>query len=194
MEVELVLLTHGFKPSWWKIWNLRQKYGVAQVKLLQAPRTLSLGACLNLCVVESSGAILTKMDDDDYYGPHYLRDQVNALMFSGADVVGKLAHYMYIQGRNVSIQRFKGMEHRFHHMVIGSTIMAKRSVFDRHRFPELGRGEDTAFLRSVSDAGAKFTPPTDITTSSTGRVPATHGLLPTIGSFPRETSSSGATR
>ncbi|MDO5865862.1 MULTISPECIES: glycosyltransferase [Paenarthrobacter] len=156
VEVELVLLTHGFKPSWWKIWNLRQKYGVAQVKLLQAPRTLSLGACLNLCVVESSGAILTKMDDDDYYGPHYLRDQVNALMFSGADVVGKLAHYMYIQGRNVSIQRFKGMEHRFHHMVIGSTIMAKRSVFDRHRFPELGRGEDTAFLRSVSDAGGKI--------------------------------------
>ncbi|ERI36203.1 glycosyltransferase [Arthrobacter sp. TES] len=156
VDVELVLLTHGFKPSWWKIWKLRQKYGVEQVKLLQAPRTLSLGACLNLCVGEASGAILTKMDDDDYYGPHYLRDQVNALMYSGADVVGKLAHYMYIQGRNASIQRFKGMEHRFHHMVIGATIMAKRSVFDRHRFPELGRGEDTAFLRSVSDAGGRI--------------------------------------
>lgn len=153
VEVELVLLTHGFRPSWWKIRKLRQKYGVSQVKLLQAPRTLSLGACLNLCVTESTGAILTKMDDDDYYGPHYLRDQANALMYSGADVVGKLAHYMYIESRNASLLRFKGMEHRFHHMVIGATIMAKRSVFERHQFEEIGRGEDTAFLRSVSEGG-----------------------------------------
>ncbi|MDR6639847.1 glycosyltransferase [Paenarthrobacter nitroguajacolicus] len=156
VNVELVLLTHGFKPSWWKIWRLRRKYGVRQVTLLHEPRSVTLGTCLNLCVAASSGSILTKMDDDDYYGPNYLQDQVNALMFSDADVVGKLAHYMYIEGRNATLLRFKNMEHRFGHMVIGATIMARRSVFERHPFKELGRGEDTAFMRAVSDDGGKI--------------------------------------
>lgn len=156
IDVELVLLTHGFKPSWWRIWRLRRKYGVRKVTLLHEPRTVSLGTCLNLCVAASSGAILTKMDDDDYYGPNYLRDQVNALMFSGADVVGKLAHFMYIESRNATLLRFNHMEHRFSHMVIGATIMAKKSVFERYPFEELGRGEDTAFMRAVSDAGGKI--------------------------------------
>lgn len=156
VDVELVLLTHGFKPSWWKIWRLRRKYGVRQVTLLHEPRTVSLGSCLNLCVAAATGAVLTKMDDDDYYGPHYLRDQVNALMFSGADVVGKLAHFMYIESRNATVLRFNHMEHRFSHMVIGATIMAKKATFVRFPFEELGRGEDTAFMRAVSDAGGKI--------------------------------------
>lgn len=156
VDVELVLLTHGFKPSWWKIWRLRRKYRVRQVTLLHEPRTVSLGSCLNLCVAAATGAILTKMDDDDYYGPHYLRDQVNALMFSGADVVGKLAHFMYIESRNATLLRFNHMEHRFSHMVIGATIMARKATFERFPFEELGRGEDTAFMRAVSDAGGKI--------------------------------------
>lgn len=156
VDVELVLLTHGFRPGWWRIWRLRRKYGVRRVTLLNAPTTVSLGACLNLCVSAAGGTILTKMDDDDYYGPHYLRDQVNALMYSGADVVGKLAHFMYIAGRNASLLRFDHLEHRFAHMVMGPTIMAKKRVFERHPFQEIGRGEDTAFLRSVTDAGGKI--------------------------------------
>lgn len=156
VDVELVLLTHGFKPNRWKIWRLRRKYGVRQVTLLHEPRTVSLGSCLNLCVAAATGAVLTKMDDDDYYGPHYLRDQLNALMFSGADVVGKLAHYMYIESRNASVLRFNHLEHRFSHMVIGATIMAKKATFRRFPFEELGRGEDTAFMRAVSDSGGKI--------------------------------------
>ncbi|WP_284975489.1 glycosyltransferase [Arthrobacter sp. efr-133-TYG-104] len=154
--VELVLLTHGFKPSWLKIWRLRRRYGVRRVTLLHAPSTDSLGDCLNQCVAASTGSILTKMDDDDYYGAHYLRDQVNALMYSGAQVVGKLAHFMYISSANAALLRFGHMEHRFSHIVMGPTIMAERSTFEQHPFENLGRGEDTAFLRSVTDAGGKI--------------------------------------
>ncbi len=41
-------------------------------------------------------------------------------------------------------------------MVIGATIMAKKEIFERYPFEELGRGEDTAFMRAVSDAGGKI--------------------------------------
>ncbi|MFE4080488.1 glycosyltransferase [Paenarthrobacter sp. YIM B13468] len=156
VEVELVLLTHGFKPSASTIQRLSKKYNVTQLTLLEEPESLSLGACLNRCVAESTGAVLTKMDDDDYYGPDYLRDQVNALQYSGADVVGKLAHFMFISSRNAAVYRFGHMEHRFSHMVMGPTIMAKRSVFEEHPFEDRSRGEDTAFLNAVTQAGGKI--------------------------------------
>ncbi len=156
VDVELVLLTHGFSPDCKDIQQLQDKFGVPHLKLLEEPESTSLGACLNLCAAAATHPVLTKMDDDDYYGPHYLRDQLNALDYSGADVVGKLAHFMYIASRNASLYRFGHMEHRFGHMVMGPTIMAKREVFEQHPFEEMDRGEDTAFLRAVADGGGKI--------------------------------------
>ncbi|BCW46626.1 glycosyltransferase [Arthrobacter sp. StoSoilB5] len=156
VDVELVLLTHGFTPETSTIEGLREKYNVPKLTLLEAPESLSLGACLNLCVAASKGSVLTKMDDDDYYGPDYLKDQLNALMYSGADVVGKFAHFMFISSRNAAVYRFGHMEHRFSHMVMGPTIMANRSVFEKNPFEERSRGEDTAFLNAVTESGGRI--------------------------------------
>ena len=156
VEVELVLLTHGFDPDISEIERLRHTYNVKELTLLKEPETTSLGACLNVCVKAARYPVLTKMDDDDYYGPNYLLDQTNALMYSGADVVGKLAHFMYIGSRNAAVLRFDHMEHRFSHMVMGPTIMARRELFQKHPFEDRNRGEDTEFLRSVAESGGKI--------------------------------------
>ena len=37
------------------------------------------------------------MDDDNFYGTHYLTDLVRALDYSGADVVGKWAHLVHLE-------------------------------------------------------------------------------------------------
>ena len=55
---------------------------------------LTLGECLNRCVEASTGAVLTRMDGEDYYAPNYLVDLLHALTYSGADVVGKQSHYI----------------------------------------------------------------------------------------------------
>ncbi|WP_256212509.1 glycosyltransferase [Arthrobacter sp. yr096] len=156
VEAELVLLTHGFSPSPDEINRLREKYAVKQLILLEEPAASSLGTCLNRCVESSSNPVLTKMDDDDYYGPNYLADQMNALSYSNADVVGKLAHFMYIAAKNAAVLRFDHMEHRFGHMVMGPTIMAHREVFEQHPFENRSRGEDTEFLRAVTNSGGRI--------------------------------------
>lgn len=156
VEAELVLLTHGFRPVEAEIQRLSERYGVKHLTLLEAPKESSLGSCLNQCVDASNNPVLTKMDDDDYYGPNYLADQVNALTYSGADVVGKLAHFMYIASRNAAVLRFDHMEHRFSHMVMGPTIMARREVFEKHPFADRNRGEDSEFLRVVAESGGKI--------------------------------------
>ncbi len=156
VEVEVVLLTHGFEVPEDEVRRLAEKHGVGRFKLLTASRDVTLGECLNRCVAVSTGQVLTKMDDDDYYGPRYLLDLLHALDYSKADVVGKQAHYMYFESNNATALRISHMEHRMTRFVMGPTITASREVFESHPFEALNRGEDTAFLKAVSTAGGSI--------------------------------------
>ncbi|WP_026041097.1 glycosyltransferase family protein [Arthrobacter sp. TB 23] len=153
IDLELVLLTHGFDVSKKKIDELSEKYGLGQVVLLRGDSSLSLGECLNACVAASSGEVLTKMDDDDFYGPRYVSDLVHALGYSGSDIVGKQAHYMYLEASNATLLRFPEKEHRFTRMVMGPTLMGKRDIFTGRPFEAVSRGEDTGFLQSLVEEG-----------------------------------------
>ncbi|GAB3531952.1 glycosyltransferase [Arthrobacter tecti] len=153
VDKELVLLTHGFELADSELMAMQEKYGVENIISLSKDKDISLGLCLNDCVRASNGEVLTKMDDDDFYAPHYLEDQLNALNYSGADVVGKQAHYMYLADRNATLLRFPHKEHRFAQFVMGPTLLATRSVFMEHPFEDRSRGEDTAFLNAVTAEG-----------------------------------------
>ncbi|MBG0739167.1 glycosyltransferase [Paeniglutamicibacter antarcticus] len=152
VEVELVLLTHGFVLEQSELDHLMKRHDVDSVCLLSAAASTPLGECLNLCARASSGEVLTKMDDDDYYGPSYIRDQLHALKFSDSTIVGKQAHYMYLARRNITILRFPHKEHRFTRMIMGPTIMGNRQVFLDVPFRSLGSGEDSAFLEDIISA------------------------------------------
>ncbi|WP_284986353.1 glycosyltransferase [Arthrobacter sp. fls2-241-R2A-172] len=156
VDLELVLLTHGFQISQEEAQSLADKHGVRRFKLLSRPREVSLGECLNLCVEAASGEILTKMDDDDYYGPNYTADLLHALEYSKADVVGKHAHHMHFEKSKMTVLRMPHREHQFSRFVMGPTITARREVFEAHPFEAINRGEDTAFLKTVMAAGGSI--------------------------------------
>ncbi|MFB9714880.1 glycosyltransferase family protein [Arthrobacter methylotrophus] len=156
VNLELVLLAHGFQADPGFLSSLAAAYGVINYRVLSAPGDLTLGECLNLCVEAATGDVLTKMDDDDYYGPHYLADLMYALQYSNADVVGKLAHYMNFSSSRATVLRIPHMEHRFSRLVMGPTITARREVFEANPFEALNRGEDTAFLNSVANSGGSI--------------------------------------
>ncbi|WP_445154082.1 glycosyltransferase family protein [Arthrobacter sp. Hor0625] len=156
VKAELVLLTHGFEADKDRLAHLASVTGVDHYTVLAASPSLTLGECLNLCVKASSGEILTKMDDDDYYAPNYLLDLQFALEYSGADVVGKQAHYMHFEASGATVLRAAHMEHRFSRSVMGPTITAAREVFELNPFEERSRGEDTAFLASVAGNGGSI--------------------------------------
>ncbi|MGO4145609.1 glycosyltransferase [Paenarthrobacter sp. YAF11_1] len=153
VDIELVLLTHGFELDDEAADELAAKHGVQRFKVLSAARELTLGDCLNICVQAATGEVLTKMDDDDYYGPNYLADLLHALDYSQADVVGKLAHHMHFVSNGSTVLRMPHMEHRISRLVMGPTITARRDVFERHPFEPVNRGEDTAFLKAVTQSG-----------------------------------------
>ncbi|MFH5824248.1 glycosyltransferase [Georgenia sp. AZ-5] len=146
---QLLVLAHGFAPDVARVRAQAVDLGIADFRLLEGGAELTLGNCLNRLVDAADGEVVTKMDDDDLYGPHYLSDQIYAMDYSGADVVGKHAHYMYLGERNATVLRFPEREHRYTDLVMGPTLMAHREVLREHRFPDATRGEDTGFLRAV---------------------------------------------
>ncbi|MHA7244482.1 glycosyltransferase family protein [Paeniglutamicibacter antarcticus] len=153
VETELVLLTHGFELDEQDVRAKARDHGIEHLVLLNQPRSITLGACLNLAAAASSGVYVAKMDDDDLYGIHYLQDQAAAHRYSGANVVGKQGHYMYLAERNATLLRFEEREHRFTDLVMGPTIFTTGDLLQEVPFPDLGRGEDTNFLRRVVASG-----------------------------------------
>ncbi|MHA7297078.1 glycosyltransferase family protein [Pseudarthrobacter raffinosi] len=150
---QLVLLTHGFDPADESLQRIARAHDVENFIHLTRSASDSLGTCLNAIVTAADGALVTKMDDDDLYGQHYLRDLVHARSFSGADVVGKSAHYMYLEDSKILIRRFHENEHRFVSQVMGPTITGARELFLEVPFADLTRGEDTDFLSRVRATG-----------------------------------------
>ncbi|WP_131106005.1 glycosyltransferase family protein [Ornithinimicrobium sufpigmenti] len=151
---QLVLVSHGFTlPHWVK--GRARELGLTDVVTHEVDAALTLGECLNAGIARASGDVVAKFDDDDLYGPYYLADQLRALDYSGADVVGKQAHHLLLNGPGVLMVRFPEREHRFTDMVMGPTLMMRRELAVRMPFAARTRGEDTHFLRRVLLAGGR---------------------------------------
>jgi len=154
-DKELVLVAHGFAaPA-----DLRARAaqaGVEHLQIVEVDSALPLGVCLNRGVQAASGDVIAKMDDDDVYGAHYLGDQLAALRYSNADLVGKQAHYLHIRGRDIVICRFPEREHRFTDLVMGPTLMTHRSTLLDNPFAERTLGEDTELQQRLVGSGARI--------------------------------------
>ncbi|WP_129787068.1 glycosyltransferase [Promicromonospora panici] len=153
VELQVALLTHGFEADDADVHARAKEAGVERLELLSASSDVALGSCLNLLLDAADGDVVAKIDDDDLYGPQYLSDQLYALAYSGTEVVGKQAHYMHLEGVDATILRFADREHRYTDRVMGPTIVAAREIATTVRFRALPRGEDTAFLADVVEAG-----------------------------------------
>lgn len=155
VTVQLALLMHGFDEEA-RVRELAAEHGIEDLVVLHADQDVLLGSCLNRLVDAASGDVVAKMDDDDLYGKHYLFDSLQALEYSGADIVGKQAHQMYLESQSAHLVRFPQREHRFTDFVAGPTMVMPRSVALEHRFPDAQIGEDSELLRRVVDAGGRI--------------------------------------
>ncbi|WP_237565245.1 glycosyltransferase family protein [Ornithinimicrobium cavernae] len=153
VDVQLVLLAHGFEPPEAELRALARDLGLADLVVLRADRATTLGANLNALVAASDGDVLAKLDDDDLYGEHYLADSVHALGYSGADLVGKHARFTYLADLNATVLQYPFKEHRWTDLVGGPTMVGPRRTFLENPFEDRTLGEDTTFQRAILAAG-----------------------------------------
>ena len=151
--LQLVLVQHGFTTPSAELKARAADAGVADFCSLTMDVTSTLGACMNAGMAAADGTYVAKMDDDNVYGPHYLTDLVRAFDYTDADVVGKWAHFAYLQGRGVTVLRFPYAEHRYTSLVQGGTIVVRRATALDVGFEDLPRRVDTTFLDNVRALG-----------------------------------------
>ena len=125
-------------------------------RVVEAPEHLPLGAVLNAAAGQASGSLLTKFDDDDLYGPDHLWDLVLAHEFSRAPLVGKGAEFVYLEGSDVTLHRFRGGGERYitTQAIAGGALMITRHCFDAVLgWRPIPRSVDQALIADVVGGG-----------------------------------------
>ncbi|HIZ97717.1 MAG TPA: hypothetical protein H9805_03975 [Candidatus Janibacter merdipullorum] len=154
-DLQVVLVLHGLDVSVAEVETRFRDQGIEQLVVVPADPSLTLGACLNLGIDAADGAHIAKIDDDNFYGRHYLDDLVDAIDFSGAGIAGKWAHYTWLRSTGAVILRFPRSEHRFERLVQGGSILMRGDVARELRFSDLPRAVDTDLLNRAQAAGVR---------------------------------------
>ena len=109
-----------------------------------------LGAVLNAALAASSGKLVTKFDDDDFYGPEHLWDLVLAYEYSRRCLVGKAAEYVHLAHSDRTIHRFQDRSERRTGGLAGGAMMISRHDLDRFLgWREIPAGVDRALIEDV---------------------------------------------
>ncbi|GAA3136923.1 glycosyltransferase [Streptosporangium carneum] len=160
-EVEVLLTLHGFPADHPDVASAVSAYK-GTITVIEADSRLVFGDALNQAAERARGAYLTKMDDDDWYGPEHLSDLLLAHHYSSADLVGSAPEFVYLERIGVTVRRVLTTE-TYTGVVAGGTMLMSRAAFDDvGGFRPIPRTVDGQLLQSVSAAG--------------GRIYRTHGL------------------
>ncbi|MCZ8517200.1 glycosyltransferase family A protein [Paenibacillus filicis] len=123
------------------------------IRVYRKKEITTLGKCLNFGIRESKYSHIAKFDDDDYYAPRYLSDAMNLFRSKKVDVVGKRAHFLWLDGKKVLILRNPNRQYQRVRILPGATLVFKKSVFRKVRFSNVDVGEDDKFCQKCRAKG-----------------------------------------
>lgn len=124
---EVIVVMHGVPAP--DLTAYADELAELDYRIVAVSRELRFGSALAEGVRASSGDLVTKADDDDWYGPEHLWDLVLAHLYSEADVVGKTTEYLYFEGIDHTVHRTFALE-TYHEQVAGGAMMLARSTLD----------------------------------------------------------------
>ncbi|MDP9801230.1 spore maturation protein CgeB [Arcanobacterium wilhelmae] len=153
VQMQPIVGTHGFAASD-EIQAKARELGL-DVMWIENSRELSLGDVYNRLIERVDADYIAKMDDDDFYGADYLFDSLLAARYSRAELVGKQAHFMYLEDEDVTVLRFPTWENRYTSWISGPTMVARADVMKELGFASMTLGEDSDFLQRVIKSGGK---------------------------------------
>ncbi|MCR8659748.1 glycosyltransferase [Paenibacillus endoradicis] len=123
------------------------------VTIYKLQERISLGKCLNFGIGKSKYPLVAKFDNDDYYSPYYLGEQVKVLLRTGSPVVGKHACYVYLTASKKLLIRSPYEKNKSVDFIQGGTLLIRKSILKKVRFSDRSVGEDVKFLKDCSKKG-----------------------------------------
>jgi hypothetical protein len=124
------------------------------LQIVEVGADVVFGRALNIGLDHCAGDLVTKFDDDDWYGPAHVTDLVQAHEHSGALLVGCGGYYVYLAGPDVTIRWTHVPTEAATTWVHGGTILLERAALRAlGGFAAVPVGEDAALLTAVRTAG-----------------------------------------
>ncbi len=135
-NAELLVVDDGDRPAGALCRDLP---GVRYLRLTQPTPT---GVKLNLGIEAARGRIIQKLDDDDFYAPHFLATSVAHLPRRDlrTTVVTRCCFLILLRDSPV-------LRHSGHGWKPGGALCFHRALWERRPFRELEKSEDSVFLR-----------------------------------------------
>jgi hypothetical protein len=124
--LEVVVGAHGDRVDAARVWELAQQVP-HPVTVVAIDGQATLGEALQACSDRAEGALVTKMDDDDHYGPEHVWDLVLARQYSGAQVVGKALDWVYLESKDTTVFRPTYAAEKYADFVAGGTMLISRA-------------------------------------------------------------------
>ncbi|MDF2035792.1 glycosyltransferase [Cytobacillus oceanisediminis] len=152
-ELIIILNSDHLDIKKWK--KEAKKY--KNVAIYQLPNHISLGECFNFAVKKAKYEVISKMDDDDYYSPFYLSEQMQALKeHPDVSLVGKNTVYTYIESKKALGILSAKKENRFDRRVKGPTMTFKKEIFKNIKFADKNLGTNKQFFKDCQEYGYKI--------------------------------------
>ncbi len=150
-HMEVVLVCHGFEPdmSQWAA-ELRDCIG----SIVRVEQHLTFGDALAAGTDAASGQLITKIDDDDLYGPDHVADVVTAWMYSAAQLVGRKMALVRDVGRDELLVRRLFHESYGPKVTGGSLMISKADLIAIGGWRPIARGIEGGLRTRLDDAGA----------------------------------------
>ncbi len=123
------------------------------IKIFQLDEEVSLGECLNYAVARTSYEYIAKFDDDDYYAPEFISTGMKSLLSVNTHIVGKACRFIYFESSSTLALYEPVPEYSYVEYVPGATMIIKKLVFDKVRFPDLNAEEDSDFQEECLQKG-----------------------------------------
>jgi hypothetical protein len=149
-RLEIVLCLHGVAaPA-----GIAEALAGRPHQVVEVPAEVSFGTVLGLATARAAGTLVTKVDDDDTYGPEHVWDLVLARHYSGATLVGKGSELVFLESRGTVVRRRSGVPEAFGEMVSGGTmLLAKGDIEAVGGWRPVLRSVDLGLIQRLVRAG-----------------------------------------
>lgn len=151
--LEVVVGLHGYDvpPDTVDRWRERVPFSL---RVVPFPTDRPFGAVLGGLSQTADGDFVTKVDDDDHYGPHHVTDLVIAALTTGADVTAKGARFVHLPDRGETVDREWAAPENFNSTPAGGTLLLSRAVLQgAGGWSHSSKHVDLDLLTRVKDAG-----------------------------------------
>jgi hypothetical protein len=151
--LEVVVGLHGYDvpPATVDRWRDRVPFSL---RVVPFPTDRPFGAVLGGLSQAADGDFVTKVDDDDHYGPHHVTDLVIAAHTTGADVTAKGARFVHLPDRDETVDREWAAPENFNATPAGGTLLLSRGVLQgAGGWSHSSKHVDLDLLTRVKDAG-----------------------------------------